>query len=109
MANKIMHNLRKKAAEIALDEDGVIAEKLKWMAINAILNGPGSHQWHKYMELFADTPEQLNRLKLEDDKKNDPKVRSSCAYIVSNAICGTQTGTQTHKLVDLEIDEGLPL
>lgn len=107
MAETIKAKLRKKAAEIALDDSGAIAGALKWQAIDAILKGPGSSAWRIYMENFAETPEQLARLNLEDEQNGRSDIRSSVAYMVGNAICGTATGTQTHRLVQDAIDEGL--
>jgi len=111
MAGTIIKKLKKMASEVALDEPAVgeepLGNKLAWMAVDALLLGPKSQQWADYMKMFDPTPQELLRLTLNDDRKDDKEVRRACAYIVSNAICGTATGTQTYKLVDEKIDEGL--
>jgi hypothetical protein len=53
-------------------------------------------------------PKQLLRLTLADDVKDQDWVRKNCAYIVSNAVCGTGTTTKTLDKVDGSINSGLP-
>jgi hypothetical protein len=109
MAKKILELLRETAAEVVLDTTGAIGNQLKYDAVDAIMFGVDSPQWEKYMRHFAENKEQLARLTLNDDMQENSDVRSSCAYIVANAVCGTQTGTQTYKLVNSVIDAGIPL
>jgi hypothetical protein len=111
MAGTIIKKLKQMASRVALDEpaegEDALGEKLAWMAVDALLLGPNSQQWADYMKMFDPTPQELLRLTLKDDRKDDKVVRRACAYIVSNAICGTGTGTITHRLVDETIDVGL--
>jgi len=79
-------------------------------AIDAILAGPllpdktPTLQWKHYMEHFAETQAQLDRLTLQDGQKDQPTVRKSCAYIVSNAVCGAISTTRTFDNVAAEIE-----
>jgi hypothetical protein len=117
MAGNIIEKLTKMAEKVAHDklyhdklykeDEEPLGERLAWMAVDAILLGPDSPQWKDYMNMFGPTEEELLRLTLKDSKKNDKVVRRACAYIVSNAVCGTATGTQTQRYVDTAIDEGL--
>ena len=85
------------------------------LAIAAILSGIGSTAWEDYMKFIVgvdalgkiDSPAQLARLTFKDDKKDQEWIRRSNVYIVSNAVCGTETGARTFLKVDLQIDEGL--
>jgi hypothetical protein len=111
MAGTIIKKLKKMAVAVRHDNpsDGEepLGERLAWMAVDAILLGPDSPQWANYMKMFGPTEKELLRLTLKDSKRNDKVVRRACAYIVANAVCGTATGTQTHRLVDTAIDNGL--
>ncbi len=111
MAGMIIKKLKKMAADVVLDHpaegEEPLGERLAWMAVDALLLGPTSQQWEDYMKMFDPTPAELLRLTLKDERSTDKVVRRACAYIVSNAICGTATGTQTYRLVDDSIDSGL--
>ena len=58
------------------------------------MKGIGTHEWDKYMALFCDTKEELAQLTVvrATDDRYMPKMR---AYIVANAVCAADTGTQT--------------
>ncbi|HEX5708088.1 MAG TPA: hypothetical protein VFX96_12375 [Pyrinomonadaceae bacterium] len=106
---KIFENLQRVAAAVALDDlsGGTFGERVKNAGIDAVMGGINSEAWKKYMSLFADNAEQL-KLLTTPDPENDPSyLPQSRAYIVTNSICGTITGTRTHLNVDRDIDENL--
>ncbi len=75
-------------------------------AVEAITAGPGSKEWKRYMALFCDTPEELERL-TKPKAGEDSYLRKARAYIVANAICASETGTVTANAVDERIDANL--
>jgi len=83
------------------------ARMLSGMAIDAILSGVSSPQWTAYMQVIvgADSPKQLARLTFKDSHHDDPWLKRSNVYIVSNAVCGTGTTTHTGDRVDPLIDQ----
>jgi hypothetical protein len=91
-------------------QNPIYARQLAAKAIEAICQGPGSDGWREYiLEIVGpNAPSQLARLSLADDASDQDWVRKNCAYIVSNAICGTGTTTRTRNNVDNSINTGLP-
>jgi hypothetical protein len=105
----IMRNLQDMAEKVKGDTEqgGNLGFRLKNAAIEALTGGIQSDAWAKYMSLFADNADQLRRLTVVDEQ-NDPNwIKESRAYIVSNAVCGANTTTQTSANVREEIDQGL--
>lgn len=105
---KIFENLQRVAAAVAVDElaGGTFGERVKNAGIAAVMGGISSQQWRDYMALFADNADQLRLLTTPDE--TDPSyMAQSRAYIVTNSICGTITGTRTHLNVERAIDDNL--
>jgi len=105
----IMSNLKNVAKAVKSDtsQGGNLGVRMRNAAIDAITGGIQSDAWAKYMSLFADNADQLRRLTVIDEQ-NDPNwIKESRAYIVSNAVCGANTTTDTSANVREEIDEGL--
>lgn len=106
----IFKNLQKVAAAVALDEvaGGTFGDMVKNAGIAAVMGGINSAEWKTYMSLFADNAQQLNRLTIPDPQNDANYYPESRAYIVTNSICGTITGTRTHLNVNPDIDDTLP-
>lgn len=106
---KIFQNLQRVAAAVAVDElaGGTFGERVKNAGIRAVMGGIGSEEWRAYMSLFADNADQLRLLTTEDSATDPSYLAQSRAYIVTNSICGTITGTRTHLNVERSIDDGL--
>lgn len=106
----ILKNLQRVAAAVALDElaGGTFGETVKNAGIAAIMGGINSPEWKTYMSLFADNAQQLNRLTTPDPQSDLNYYPQMRAYIVSNSVCGTITGTRTHLNVNTDIDDSLP-
>jgi hypothetical protein len=107
----IKGNLEKVKAAVELDslpqKAGNLGFRLRNAAIDALTGGIQSEAWVKYMSIFADNEAQLRRLTVVDEQ-NDPNwIRESRAYIVSNAVCGANTTTNTGANVRDEIDAGI--
>jgi len=80
--------------------------KLSNAAVAAITNGIKSEEWRKYMSLFADNAQQLERLTVPQE--GEPEYfRLMRAYIVSNAVCDAGTNAHTANKIDGRIDQGL--
>lgn len=117
-ATTIITKLHQLAATVKEENDltgnSPTGEQFAAEAVEAILAGavvndgsatpPPTPQWKAYMEHFAESPEQLNRLTLQDAAKNQFTVRRSLAYIVSNAVCGAISTTKTFENVADEIE-----
>ena len=93
----IRRNLERTEAAVAVDSfnGGDLADRISKAAVEAIMKGIGTHEWDKYMALFCDTKEELAQLTVvrrETDHDYMPKMR---AYIVANAVCAADTGTET--------------
>ena len=105
----IMDNLKKMSAAVKADTEraGNLGFRMRNAAIDALTGGINSAEWVKYMSIFADNAAQLRRLTVVDEQ-NDPNwIKESRAYIVSNAVCGANTTTDTSANVRQEIDDGL--
>lgn len=105
----IVQKIREKIAAVEANQVvGQVGFQLQEEAIAAILGGLGSEAWTTYMKNFADTPEQLARLTAQDSAGNDPYVRKSLAYLVSDAVCGLDTISRLKdRLEDGLLDQGL--
>ncbi len=81
----------------ALSTESAFAKRLSNLALQAILKGPASVEWEKYMKEIVgeNAPEQLKRLTFKDDLKDQDYVIESNVYIVANAVCGSNTRTNT--------------
>ena len=101
----IRKNLERTAAAVAVDSfnGGDLADRISAAAVEAIMKGIGTHEWEKYMALFCDTKEELAQLTVVRETDNDymPKMR---AYIVANAVCAADTGTQTANGVNASVE-----
>lgn len=95
-------------ARIGNDDPGVpspLSTALNNAAVEALTGGIDSPAWVKYMAIFADNPEQLERL--TKPKENEPSyLRQMRAYIVSNAICFPDTNAFLDNRVTKLIDGG---
>jgi hypothetical protein len=100
-AMSIIDNLKRTEVAVYVDnfKGGDLGRRIGNAAVKAIMKGFGSTEWKKYMALFCDTPEELERLTVE--KETDPNYMPQMrAYIVSNAVCAGDTGTRTANKVD---------
>ncbi len=105
----IIDNLKKARAAVEADtlNGGNLGFRMRNAAINAIMGGINSAEWKSYMSLFADNAAQLRRLTVPDEQHDPGWLVESRAYIVSNAVCGANTTTQTSQNVRLDIDDGI--
>jgi hypothetical protein len=76
------------------------------LAVPAIHAGISSEAWKKYMQQYAGTPKQLERLMATDGTLGDKDMDRRRAYLVSNAVCGSTTVDRFEFGVET-IDEGL--
>ena len=107
----IFKNLQRVAVAVAMDDlaGGNFGEMVKNAGIAAVMGGMNSAEWRAYMSLFADNAQQLTRLTTADPQTDPNYLPQTRAYIVTNSICGTLTGTRTHLNVKQEeIDDTLP-
>lgn len=87
---------------------GRIGRDLSDAAVAAITGGIKSDDWKKYMSLFADNKEQLERLTIQKPVGEEPAyLKLFRAYIVSNAVCDITTTTNTAARIDGRLDAGL--
>ena len=105
----IIHNLRKTQVAVYVDnfKGGDLGRRIGKAAVEAIMNGIGKPEWEKYMALFCDTKEELERLtvpKPSDEENYMPQMR---AYIVANAVCAADTNTFTANRVTPDFGFGL--
>jgi hypothetical protein len=81
---------------------------LRKAATEAILSGhENSEAWDSYMTIFADNPEQLQRLKLADAFQDVDYVRKSTAYLAGGSICTSETMAHLAARIDEKIDNDL--
>lgn len=102
----IINNLRKTQVAVYVDnfKGGTLGRRIGNAAVTAIMKGIGTPEWEKYMALFCDSKEELERLtvpKPSDEETYMPQMR---AYIVANAVCAGETGTATANKVDDNIE-----
>ena len=105
---KIMEKLQDISDKAA--SDTTFATTLSDLAVDAIVKGAGSAEWEIYMKKIvgANAPRQLARLTFkEPGTQNDPWLKRNATYIVSNAVCGPGTRTQTKAKVEANIDNNL--
>lgn len=92
----IKRNLERTAVAVIVNlfNGGDLADRIGTAAVAAITKGMGTDEWNQYMALFCDTKEELAQLTLVRPGDNDymPQMR---AYIVANAVCAGDTGTET--------------
>lgn len=102
----IMKNLKKVHAAVAKDNivSGKLGTRIGLLAVEAITGGVKSEAWRDYMSLFADNPEQLERLISDPPPSDESYLLQLRAYIVSNAICAADTGTFVADRVDDRIN-----
>lgn len=94
--------------QVAADSSGTIGNVLSYKAVNAILNGIHSDEWKQYMQYFAQTPAELNRLTFNDTaSESDPDVRQNIVYMVAYATCTTITLAQMRAAVDDVVEANL--
>lgn len=109
----ILDNLHRVHAAVILDklkpaaERQHLAEKIGALAVQAITDGIKSDAWKEYMKLFAVNKEQLERLTVvpvpATEQSYLPRLR---AYVVSNAVCASETTVFTADKVTGEINGG---
>jgi hypothetical protein len=101
----IMSNLKRTEKAVAKDiaNGGDLARRIGDAAVAAITKGMKSKEWKQYMALFCDTKQELAQLTVERGSDHDymPKMR---AYIVANAVCAADTGTEVAALVNENIE-----
>jgi hypothetical protein len=104
----IIELVRKKKEEMGMEKDPSreVSRRNQQLAIAALLGGIHSRAWETYMQQFAETTDQLMRLKATDGTLGNESLDRKRAYLVSNAICGSTTVGGFDNWVDT-IDEGL--
>lgn len=104
----IIKKVREKqnAMKQANDPTQEVSKTNQSLAIAALFGGIHSRAWETYMNQFAETTEELMRLKGTDGTLNDAAMNRRRAYLVANAICGSTTVGRFDNFVDT-IDEGL--
>jgi hypothetical protein len=104
----ILNNLKKVHAAVTAQRitryESPIGKALNEAAVMALLGGFGSDAWKSYMAVFADNPEQLERLTVKQDDDEPFYISQMRAYIVSNAICDSGTNAFTNNRVTEQID-----
>jgi hypothetical protein len=85
--------------------NGTLGEELQTASFKAILGGIESEDWANYMSLFADSEEQLSRLRGTDAlSTNEPWVKVQCAYLAGGGVCGGMTPSRLLEFVTSAID-----
>jgi hypothetical protein len=106
----IFKNLKKAHAAVAVDlannDNPTLGKQFSDLAVAAVTKGLESPEWKKYMSLFADNAEQLERLTVQADGE-EKYLRLFRAYIVANSICDITTQTDTINKIDETIDAGI--
>lgn len=113
----ILGNLKRTHIAVALDKyknpaaRPSLGERIGEKAVEAIMNGIGTKEWERYMALFCDTREELQRLTVPDPENDGDYMPQMRAYIVANAVCFSETFTQTANGVrsDVEPIPGVPV
>ncbi|MEP7336763.1 MAG: hypothetical protein ABI977_03290 [Acidobacteriota bacterium] len=94
----IIEKVRAKMQENLADPAKANANAMK--ALKAIHGGVQSVAWEEYMIQFAETAEQLARLKGTDGTLDHPVLSVKRGYLAANGMCGAGTT----RLLDLEVD-----
>ena len=84
--------------EVRLQEIRQNPEKVKAfqkLAVAAIHHGKDSEQWREYMMMLTTDENDLRRLLALDGSESDPEISTSRAYLVANAVCGSDTTMRT--------------
>ena len=112
----ILENLKRTQVAVTIDNfkkatDPSLGTRIGRAAVAAIMNGIGSDEWKRYMALFCDTREQLQRLTVEDTDNEEDYMPQMRAYMVANAVCFSETFTQTANGVGRSVEPipGVPL
>lgn len=90
--------------EIRQDPEAVKA--FQKMAVAAIHRGKESAEWREYMTMLTTDENDLRRLLALDGSESDPEISTSRAYLVANAVCGSDTTMRTGFGTN-NIDKGL--
>jgi len=102
----IFKNLKKVHAAVTADlvnDAPTLSALINAAAVKAIMGGKDSDEFKSYMAIFADNPEQLERLTVPKD--GEPAyIAQMRAYIVANAICDAGTNAHTGNKVTSQID-----
>ena len=101
--------LMDKIKEIQNDASGASMIRVQRQAVEILLDAVKSDKWDKFLENFVDkndNPKLLARLNLQDDLKDDPYIRQSVAYLLSNSTCGMDTPLRLSEFVEV-LDIGL--
>lgn len=80
-----------------------IATETREKSTAAILGGNTSTDWVTYMQLFATSAAELDRL-IPRDGTTDPVRQKARAYLVSNAMCSMGTGRHLPNNVGNKLD-----
>jgi hypothetical protein len=104
---KIVERVHRVRDAVATDyaANGTLGEDLQAASFKAILGGIGSEDWANYMSLFADSEEQLARLRGADAlSASEPWVKVQCAYLAGGGVCGGMTPSRLLEFVTSAID-----
>ena len=92
---KISENIQKVHDAMDVKENQEkLGALLRNYAIEAIMSGPNTDPWRRYMSMFAENEAQLDRLSVPKDT-DDKWLRPARAYIVANSVCAVHTNTKT--------------
>jgi hypothetical protein len=103
----IRANVARAAAKITAEreeDDKPFTKEIKAKALKAILGG--SKEWVAYMQIFADTPEQLARLVPTDNTDNDA-MNDARAYLIAAGPCTPDTVANMENSVTDILDFGM--
>jgi len=89
----ILEKVEVKLQEIRQDPERVKA--FQKMAVAAIHHGKESGEWREYMMMLTTDENDLRRLLALDGSESDPEISTSRAYLVANAVCGSDTTMRT--------------
>lgn len=108
---KILDNLKRVHTAVVLDTYNggklQLGDRIKNLALKAMKNGIDTPEWREYMSLFADNPEQLEHLSVEQE--TDPGyLRQFRGYIIGNSLCDAATDTKTGNRITEDIDLNVP-
>lgn len=85
---KITELILQKIEAIKNEPSGTTAEEVRSKATAAMIGGRFSQEWQTYMEMFAETPEQLSLLTLQTGAADTPEIKRALAYLVANGAVG---------------------
>lgn len=105
----ILDNLKRTEVAVAVDSfkkasNPSLGRRIAEAGVAAIMNGMDSDEWKKYMALFCDTREELQHLTVVDPVHDPDYMPQMRAYMVANAICASDTGTQTANRVTEDVE-----